>query len=241
MKRLLFPLFFLLFVACQREEVLPEATSAAKEVYLQYADRKDLTVALIGDYQGYNAVMLQAQDAEGWLRLCEEFGVGKNVDANALDSTKVSSLTTVSRTGGTTRNIDSVETISNALLQRVIDSVLQEVVRSGNMSGKVVIDTAYSFVHREHYHHGVLVDSSTTTHRALNLQNNNHSSDSSAVSDILSNLLDNKLLDVARQNGYCGYIVYDNSTELTLWLFFYSNNDEYDQIINNIISKNISG
>ena len=84
---------FNFLVACQREE-LPETTSAAKEVYLQYADRKDLTVALIGDYCGYNAVMLQAQDASGWLQLCEEFGVQKHVNADALDSSKVSSLTT---------------------------------------------------------------------------------------------------------------------------------------------------
>ena len=70
MKRLIFP-FILLLVACQHEEVMPEATSAAKEVYLQYADRKDLTVALIGNYQGYNAVMLQAQTKEDWLQLCD--------------------------------------------------------------------------------------------------------------------------------------------------------------------------
>ena len=74
MKQIIFPLILILLVACQRDEALPEATSAAKEVYLQYADRKDLTVALIGDYQGYNAVMLQAQTTEDWLRLCEEFG-----------------------------------------------------------------------------------------------------------------------------------------------------------------------
>ncbi len=66
MKQIIFPLILILLVACQRDEALPEATSAAKEVYLQYADRKDLTVALIGNYQGYNAVMLQAQTKEDW-------------------------------------------------------------------------------------------------------------------------------------------------------------------------------
>ena len=52
MKRIIYPLILLLLAACQHDDVLPEATSAAKEVYLQYADRKDLTVALIGNYQG---------------------------------------------------------------------------------------------------------------------------------------------------------------------------------------------
>ena len=49
MKRLLLPLIILLLAACQREAEMPEATSAAKEVYMQYANRKDLTVAMIGD------------------------------------------------------------------------------------------------------------------------------------------------------------------------------------------------
>ena len=89
MKQIILLLTVLLWVACQRDETLPEATSAAKEVYLQYADRKDLTVALIGDYQGYNAVMLQAQTTEDWLRLCEEFGVKKHVNANELDTTRI--------------------------------------------------------------------------------------------------------------------------------------------------------
>ena len=47
MKRLLLPLIILLLAACQREAELPEATSAAKDVYMQYADRKDLTVAIM--------------------------------------------------------------------------------------------------------------------------------------------------------------------------------------------------
>ena len=218
MKRLLLPLILLLLVGCQREE-LPEATSAAKEVYLQYADRKDLTVALIGDYQGYNAVMLQAQDNEGWLRLCEEFGVQKHVDAAQLDSTRVSSLTTVSHSSETITDIDSFLAEGNMMLQRVVDSVMQDAMRSGKIAGKVVVDTIYSSVHREHYDHGELVDSST-------------------IADPVKHLLNNNLLQVAGHHGESGYIIRDDSDELTLWLFFYSTPAEKEQILNHVTSIN---
>ena len=218
MRRLLPLLMLLLAVGCQRENRLPEATSAAKEVYLQYFGRKDLTVALIGDYQGYNAVMLQAQTTADWLRLCEEFGVTKHVDAARLDSTRVSSLTTVSRSSSRIRNVDSIFDVSNALLQRIIDSVTRGAMRSGGMPGRVVVDTTYSYVHREHYDQGVLVDSASST-------------------DIVPHNLDNGLLQIAQQHGDCGYIIRDDSDELTLWLFFYSTPAEKDQILNNIISK----
>ena len=149
MKRLLLPLIILLLAACQREAEMPEATSAAKEVYMQYADRKDLTVAMIGDYQGYNAVMLQAQDAEDWLRLCEEFGVGKRVDATALDSTRVSSLT-----------IGKVRSVDGDNLQALKDLLGDDSVMLGNILSNtpvnVRIDTAFSITHREHWNHGVL-------------------------------------------------------------------------------------
>ena len=209
MKRLLLPLIILLLAACQREAEMPEATSAAKEVYMQYADRKDLTVAMIGDYQGYNAVMLQAQDAEGWLRLCEEFGVGKRVDATALDSTRVSSLT-----------IGKVRSVDGDNLQALKDLLGDDSVMLGNIlsntPAKVRIDTSFSITHREHWNHGVLVDSSTST-----------------AADNPQKEVD--LMQRAIVHGHNGYIVRDESDMLTLWLFFYSTEDEKNQILNTTV------
>ncbi|MBR0169991.1 MAG: hypothetical protein IJQ14_04020 [Bacteroidales bacterium] len=209
MKRLLLPLIILLLAACQREAEMPEATSAAKEVYMQYADRKDLTVAMIGDYQGYNAVMLQAQDAEGWLRLCEEFGVGKRVDATALDSTRVSSLT-----------IGKVRSVDGDNLQALKDLLGDDSVMLGNIlsntPAKVRIDTSFSITHREHWNHGVLVDSSTST-----------------AADNPQKEVD--LMQRAIVHGHNGYIVRDDSDMLTLWLFFYSTEDEKNQILNTTV------
>ena len=192
---------------------MPEATSAAKEVYLQYAKRKDLTVALIGDYQGYNAVMLQAQDAEGWLRLCEEFGVGKRVNATALDSVRVSSLTSCENK--VISDYDSVRNVGEAFAG-IIDSLVKEKIRSGNISGSIILDTTYAVRSTAHYDHGKLVDSSSYIDGWMPMQ--------ASV----------QLLQIALQHGNCGYIVHDDSNDLTLWLFFYSNMDEFSQIINNI-------
>lgn len=212
MKRVLFPLLLILLaVSCQREE-LPEATSAAKEVYLQYADRKDLTVALIGDYHGYNAVMLQAQTKEDWLRLCEEFGVQKHVDADALDTTRVSSLTI-----GKVRSIegDDIQTLKELLGDD--SAILENILMNPTLN--VRVDTAFTIVHREHWDHGALVDSST--HIDSNNQQNKE-----------------RLTHRAIMHGHTGYIIRDDSDELALWLFFYSTPAEKEQILNHVTSIN---
>lgn len=247
MKRILFPvLLILLAVSCQREEELPEATSAAKEVYLQYADRKDLTVALIGDYQGYNAVMLQAQDNEGWLHLCEEFGIQSTVDALALDTVKVSSLKNVKGRSMSFR-FDSIGSVGEALAL-VMDSIrkeassfdyiiddstdefvsqMMESLANGVSSSHMTmhIDTAYSVTHREHYDHDRLVDSSTSIGDWADYLTQRPS--------------DRRLMQTAQLHGNIGYLIHSDSDNLTLWLFFYSTMDEFAQIINNITSKNL--
>ena len=222
MKQIIFTLTLLLLAACQHENVLPEATTAAKEVYLQYADRKDLTVALIGDYQRYNAVMLQAQTTEDWLRLCEKFGVKMNINAQALDSIKVSSL-------GVTKliNVDSGVVAAygdpRVAASRIIDSLVGVVIPPEIITP----DTVYSIRHNEHYDHGLLVDSSTTI-----------TSDASSIGQLFSPSINEHVLRTSHKHGNTGYIIHDDSETLTLWLFFYCTPAEKEQILNHITSKN---
>ena len=221
MKQIIFPLILLLLVACRHDETLPEATSAAKEVYLQYAGRKDLTVALIGGYQGYNAVMLQAQTTEDWLRLCEEFGVRKHVDADALDTTRVSSLTIASVNTGDYNNIEeTMSHLSNSSIREIVthiyDSLIELEPAPYSQPYTIRIDTAYAITKRMHYDHGVLVDSS-------------------GVPDtVIPEYLNQQLMETTIGKGHTGYIIRDNSDALTLWLFFYSNDSEKTQILNTI-------
>ena len=208
-----------MLTACQREAELPESTSAAKEVYLQYADRKDLTVALIGDYQGYNAVMLQAQDAEGWLRLCEEFDIGKSVDATALDSTKISSLKTLSFTTDTINFFGSLDSMQLPDSYREIFSSLLDSVLQGK-TGHTLRDTAFSITRHEKWVNGQLVNESCDTITGNNARQWSHTKD--------------RLLNTATEHGDCGYLIHGDSQSLALWLFFYSTKKELTQILNTI-------
>ena len=89
-------IFLLLMMAavvlsCERNEMENPYTTATKETYKKYAPRENLTVALLGEYKGYNAVMLQAHTDEEWQFICKEFDIDpekkKDIDD---DSTKES-------------------------------------------------------------------------------------------------------------------------------------------------------
>lgn len=60
-------------LSCEKNEMESPYTTAAKEIYKKYAPRENLTVALLGEYKGYNAVMLQAHTDEEWQFICKEF------------------------------------------------------------------------------------------------------------------------------------------------------------------------
>ena len=62
-------------LSCERKEVETPYTIAAKEIYKKYAPQENLTVALLGEYKGYNAVMLQAHTDEEWQFICKEFDI----------------------------------------------------------------------------------------------------------------------------------------------------------------------
>ena len=147
MKRIAITLFALLaLAACQREEILlPEATTAAQQLYQQYADRQDLTVALLGEYEGYNAVMLQADDREGWHRLLDEFGVAESV-VDEEPGAKVSQATVQG-----VRVLNDGEGIGD-LLAGLFDSLVS-----------VSIDSAYTIHSTAQYDHGTQVASSCDT------------------------------------------------------------------------------
>lgn len=71
-------IFLLLMMAavmlsCEKNEMESPYTTAAKEIYNKYAPRENLTVALLGEYKGYNAVMLQAHTDKEWQFICKEF------------------------------------------------------------------------------------------------------------------------------------------------------------------------
>ena len=235
MKRIIYPLILLLLAACQHDDVLPEATSAAKEVYLQYADRKDLTVALIGNYQGFNAVMLQAQTKEDWLQLCDEFGVRGHVDAEALDTSRVSGLTIASVNTANYNSLEDFESHSDSCIREAVSHISNSIIKEAmthvfdSLTGlnpipnsrpiAIRMDTCYHVTKHLHYDHGVLVDSFGIPDTAIPAWNK-------------------RLMNTTIDNGHSGYIIHDDSDALTLWLFFYTTPAEKEQILNHVIPEN---
>ena len=75
-------------LSCERKEVETPYTTAAKEIYKKYAPRENLTVALLGEYKGYNAVMLQAHTDEEWQFICKEFDIDPEKKMETTSDTK---------------------------------------------------------------------------------------------------------------------------------------------------------
>ena len=208
-------MFMLLLTACQREEELPTATTAAKEIYLKYADRSDLTVALVGGYRGFNAVMIEAPDRETWLALCEDFGVHHMADANALDTVNISSITSTLTSCYTFDSIPSIE--------ETVDQVLKELM-AHEIDGRridtiICVDTAISVDTVFSNHVQVLIDS--VVNAALHTVSGN-----------------NQLMQTAFQHGDKGYLVASDSQRLSLCIFFYSTIEEMTQIIDHVTNIN---
>lgn len=201
----------LLLCSCQREDTFPEATSAAMEVYAKYADREDLTVALLGGYDGYNAVMMQADDIEGWHRLLEEFAMRSHSEERLpKEGEKVSAAYMKSYF------VDTVPTEDASVGDLFVD-IMDSLIR-------VSVDTAYSITRTEHWDNGVLVDSTCDT-------------GSSPFTTHQSSLTDDAVFQAARAHGDAGYLAYTDSESLALWLFFYADRQGMVHVINTIVNR----
>lgn len=75
-------------LSCEKNEMESPYTTAAKEIYNKYAPRENLTVALLGEYKGYNAVMLQAHTDEEWQFICKEFDIDPKKKMETTSDTK---------------------------------------------------------------------------------------------------------------------------------------------------------
>ena len=114
-------------LSCQRNEVESTYTTAAKEIYKKYALRENLTVALIGEYKGYNAVMLQAHTDEEWEFICKEFDIApekKNETASDTKEKKVDDMDTL--------QFEGLGDLLKIIIETALDSVEEEVKEMGD-------------------------------------------------------------------------------------------------------------
>ena len=124
MKRIFFLLMIVAMTAlsCKSSQVEPNDINKAKEIYKKYASRNDLTVALIGEYKGYNAVMLQAHTDEEWEFICKEFDIDpekKNETASDTKEKKVDDMDTL--------QFEGLGDLLKIIIETALDSVEEEV------------------------------------------------------------------------------------------------------------------
>ena len=123
---LLMTVLVLGLTACKHDVPMPEPTSAAADLYRQYCNRDNLTVAMIGDYKTssgtHNAVMLQASDSATWHALTEEFGVSAIVDTLS-DPNTLSGLNNLPASVQVLEIDADDEQDLAALVQHLVDSV----------------------------------------------------------------------------------------------------------------------
>jgi len=115
-----------LMLSCERNEMESPYTTAAKEIYKKYAPRENLTVALLGEYKGYNAVMLQAHTDEEWEFICKEFDIDpekkKDIDDDLTKEKKNLDL------GDTLQfEVEGLGDILKIIIETALDSVEEEV------------------------------------------------------------------------------------------------------------------
>lgn len=205
MKKLfLLTLLVAILASCSKENSLPSATSAAINMYEQYANREGLSVALLGNYlkngETYNALMIQAQNEQIWESLLSEFSPLAVGSGEEISSIEVTSLQSDLATG----NIDG-------LLAQIADSLNRNLPIS---------EQNYSVTVSKNYEDGVLVGESTAI----------------LTGDDVDTTRGEAMDEAAIEDNKVGYVVHVESSQRAVWILFYSNSNEYNAIINNIIN-----
>lgn len=216
MKRTFIAFLFAFLASCQSDTQLPPATSAAAKIFHQYADTPNLTVTLIGDYHKdghtFNAVMLQAQDDQAWTQLLNEFGISPiaNSLTTRLDSNSTLLPIRVSALSSVYFHNDTIPGDMDDYFQALKDSLI---------NGYGHFDNNIALKQKKIYQDGQLIDSTTIV----------QTGQSCATPPI-----NNRLLHAAIDDEQTGYVFRLESSCRTVWLFFYSNKQEYETILHNI-------
>ena len=238
--------------------------NAALNLYNQYAINDDLTVAYLGDFnlkgKKIDAVMLQANDEEGWLRVRQDFGLVAESDSceKAIDlsvcpeSEKVVSvgigietdfLTVMGLDSLTTRDQITEEHIK--LFSENIAMQLRDILSNFDSSDSLMPAAA------------IIVGDGPISNDGENLSYDNYIS---VVADaIADNIIEeyftqrdsivnsnadeayqkamaegDEMMTNAKLHGHSGYITATDHSNQTLWLFFYDDQEECNNILSHI-------
>ena len=215
-----------------------ESGNAALDLYYQYADRENLTVAYLGDFplEGckIDALMIQANDEEDWEQLKDEFGM--HSEADSLDDSadlegekKVSVGLEIDANFVSELGLDTITDLGqvdeerfNRMTQIIADKMREVVNATVADDGPVIIG-----------------DKSMSLDEYLNTLA------VAVANDLLNEVVEknkavrqNDTLDSsnmeASDSTRRGYVSAADNNNRTIWLFFYNSQEECNNILTHI-------
>ena len=240
------------------------SNNAALELYCKYADDDNLTVAYLGDFnlkgKKIDAVMLQANDENDWLRLRQDFGLVIENDSceRAIDlsvcpeSEKVVSvgvgietdfLTVMGLDSLTTREQITEEHIKmfseNVAMQ--LRDILSNFESSDSLmpSAAIIVGNGPIAYNDEDLSYdeyiNVVADAIATGIIEEYFTQRDSIEEIEDTKDYQKALEEgDNMMTNAKMHGHSGYITATDHTNRTLWLFFYDNQEDCYNILAHI-------
>lgn len=236
----------------------------ALRLYCNYADNKNLTVAYLGDFclngKKLDALMIQANDEEDWSQLKSEFGmipkcdsiiashcnpdtlsggpkmisVGVGIDADFFKDLGLDTVTDLSQVDE--ERLDTMTEIIAGKIRDIVNSfpvpdtmLPKDAVIVGEGSVKGLESPNLSL---DEYLNTLARAIGTSMLNEVIAKNNGIETDESELPDGVL-LADSTMVD-ALDYGHSGYVTAADATSHTLWLFFYDNQEECNNILTHI-------
>ncbi len=238
--------------------------NAALNLYNQYAINDDLTVAYLGDFnlkgKKIDAVMLQANDDDGWLRIRQDFGLVVESDSceKAIDlsvcpeSEKVVSvgigietdfLTVMGLDSLTTRDQITEEHIK--LFSENIAMQLRDILSNFDSSDSLMPAAAiivgdgpiaYNDEKLNYDDYINVVANAIATNIIEDYFTQRDSVEDAESDEAYQKAMaeGNNMMTNAKMHGHSGYITATDHNNQTLWLFFYDDQEECNNILSHI-------
>ena len=247
-------IFLLLMIAamsvlsCKSSQVEPNDINKAKEIYKKYASRNDLTVALIGEYKGYNAVMLKAHTDEEWEFICKEFDIKPEKEIN---QEFINKRTVVSKSDTSSKNMEDVENFIENIDTHIDSLINDKEFRNRRTTVFLKSDTSFGNIEDvENFIKDKNIDIDIDIDTLIDIDTSDFVMDCEGIKDILDKVLDTFIVEMMKDsivnetfgndpeflkkqlkegecNGKLTHTDYDNKT---IWIYYYTTNEEFERI-----------
>lgn len=238
--------------------------NAALELYYKYADRDLTVAYLGDfsiNGNKIDALMIQSNDSSEWTQLKLDFGMVPRYDSICSDSTncrpteghddqkKMAISIGIDTDFIVELGLDSITDLSQVDEERYrkmteiiagkIRSIVSSISDSIQPKGVIVDDNAVkiedSIASMNEYIQTLAVAVSNSLLTEL-IRNNTMTADSTAVNELetLREHAIDSTMKSSRNYGHCGYISAADDCSMTLWLFFYDNQEECNVILTHI-------